>query len=126
MLQGLYLNLYTNLRPPYLLVVLTSPVAPPVFPYFCPLKPGPFRLSSKLQHQVRDLYVLLSLVLYRHFEDYVLLVAWDRLFTDGLHKCAQPIEKVNVNIGDERLRGLTSWAAYPCFYFADRSSHRAG
>lgn len=53
-------------------------------------------LLLQLQHNVRDLNVLLGLVLGRDLEDDVLLVLRNRLLADGLNELGHP--RINVSI----------------------------
>ena len=52
------------------------------------------RLLRQLQHDVRNLDILLSLVFGGDFEDDVLLVGGDGLLADGLDKGGHPVEKL--------------------------------
>jgi hypothetical protein len=91
---------------------------------------GIFPLLRQLQHDVRNLNILLRLVLGGNFEDDVLLVGGDGLLADGLDESGHPVGEVFVSMlfRDQSCRildRLTSWEDGPCSSMQGRTKHTA-
>ena len=76
-------------------------------------------LLLQLQHDIRNLDILLGLVLGGDFKDDVPLVSGDGLLANGLDKGGHPVEEDElafcVSINRVKYRGiLTSWEGGPC------------